>query len=68
MDKKEYLNELLLVSRIIYSLLNMANHMKVEAHFQAPKRTTLNSPYPIMHINLNKKYTTIYNYFEFLCI
>lgn len=30
------LNELLFVSRIIYSPLNKANHMKVEAHMAPP--------------------------------
>jgi hypothetical protein len=30
------MDELLLVSRIIYPLLNKANHMKVEAHMAPP--------------------------------
>jgi hypothetical protein len=32
----EYLNEILLVSRIIYCLLNRVDHMKVEAHLAPP--------------------------------
>ena len=40
------MNELLLISRIIYPLLNKANHIKVEAHIPPPPspHITLNSP------------------------
>jgi hypothetical protein len=50
-----YLIELLSVSRIVeYSLLNRANHVKVEAHMAPPPpHITLNSPYP-MHVLGNK--------------
>jgi hypothetical protein len=47
------LNELLLVSRIIYSLLNKVNHVKVEYHMAPPPHTlhiTLNSPIPNLSI------------------
>jgi hypothetical protein len=36
---------LLLVSRIIYSLLNRANHVKVEAHLAPPPLTSLSIPH-----------------------
>jgi len=40
--------ELLLVSRIVHSLLNRGNHMKVEALIMPPPLTSLSiSPYPI---------------------
>ena len=41
------MNDLLLFSRIIYPLLNKANHVKVEAHMVPPTaHITLNSPIP----------------------
>jgi hypothetical protein len=51
------MNELLLVSRIIYSLLNKANHVKVEAHMAPPlPLTSLSIPqYPIYKIENNRK-------------
>jgi hypothetical protein len=51
------MNELLLVSRIIYPLLNKANHMKVEAHMAPPlPLTSLSIPqYPIYKIENNRK-------------
>jgi len=39
------MNELLLVSRIIYSLLNRANHVKVEAHLAPPSLASLSIPH-----------------------
>ena len=48
MTKDEYLNELLFILRINYSLLNMTNHVKVEALLAPPpSHITLISPYPI---------------------
>jgi hypothetical protein len=51
------MNELLLVSRIIYSLLNKANHVKVEAHMHpSPPLTSLSiSHYPIYKIENKQK-------------
>jgi hypothetical protein len=50
------MNELILVSRIIYPLLNKANHMKVEAHMAPPlPLTSLSIPqYPIYKIENNQ--------------
>jgi hypothetical protein len=44
-------NDFLLVSKIIYSLLNKANHVKVEAHMAPlpptpPPHISVNSPIP----------------------
>ena len=44
-NKVEYLNAILFGLRILYSLLNMANDVKVEAH--PSPHITLNSPYQI---------------------
>ena len=64
------MNELLFILRIIYCLLSMTNHMKVESLSPSPPHITLNSPttqsiyYKIienniilifMHINYKKK-------------
>jgi hypothetical protein len=51
------MNELLLVSRIIYPLLNKANHLKVESHIAPPlPLTSLSIPqYPIYKIENNRK-------------
>jgi hypothetical protein len=51
------MNELLLVSRIIYPLLNKANHVKVEAHMSPPlPLTSLSFPqYPMYKIENNRK-------------
>ena len=54
------MNELLLVSGIIYYLLKKANHMKVEAHMAPPlPLTSLSIPqYPIYKIeNKQKKHS-----------
>jgi hypothetical protein len=40
------MNELLLVLRIIYSLLNKANHVKVEAHMAPPPPPSQSSQFP----------------------
>ena len=49
------MNELLLVSRIVYPLMNKENHMKVEAHMAPPlPLTSLSIPqYPIYKIENN---------------
>ena len=45
------LNELLLVSRLIYSILSRANHMKVEAHMSHPvPLTSLSTSRPILNL------------------
>jgi hypothetical protein len=51
------MNQLLLVSRIIYSLLNKANHVKVEAHMAPPLPLTSLSvtQYPIYKIENKRK-------------
>ena len=51
------MNELLLVSRIIYPLLNKANHVKVESHMAPPlSLTSLSiSQYSIYKIENNRK-------------
>jgi hypothetical protein len=41
----EYLNEILLVSRIIFSLLNGANHVKIEDNSRFPPPTSLSIPH-----------------------
>jgi hypothetical protein len=50
------MNEILLVSRIIYPLLNKAKHVKVEAHMAPPlPLTSLSIPqYPIYKIENNR--------------
>ena len=48
MTKYDYMNEILFVLRINYYLLNMTNHVKVEALLDPPpSHITLISPYPI---------------------
>ena len=52
------MNEILLVSRIIYPLMNKANHVKVQAHMDPPlPLTSLSiSQYPIYKIeNIRKQ-------------
>jgi hypothetical protein len=51
------MNELLLVSRIIYPLLKNSNHVKVEFHMAPPlPLTSLSIPqYPIYKIENNQK-------------
>ena len=51
------MNEILLVSRIIYPLLNKANHVNLEAHMAPPlPLTSLSIPqYPIYKIENNRK-------------
>jgi hypothetical protein len=52
------MKELLLVSRIIYPLLNKANHVKVEAHMAPPLPLTslsIDPQYPIYKIENNRK-------------
>jgi hypothetical protein len=51
------MNELLLVLGIIYSLMNKANHVKVEAHMDSPiPLTSLSIPqFPIYKIENNQK-------------
>jgi hypothetical protein len=51
------MNVILLVSRIIYPLLNKANHVKVESHIAPPLLlTSLSIPqYPIYKIENNQK-------------
>jgi hypothetical protein len=52
------MKELLLVSRIIYPLLNKANHMKVEAHISSPLPLTslsIDPQNPIYKIENNRK-------------
>jgi hypothetical protein len=50
------MNELLLVSRMIFPLLNKANHLKVESHMAPPlPLTSLSIPqYPIYKIENNQ--------------
>ena len=50
------MNEILLVSRIIYPLLNKANHVNVEAHMAPPLHLTslsIDHQYPIYKIENN---------------
>jgi hypothetical protein len=52
------MKELLLVSRIIYPLLNKANHVKVEAHMAPPLPLTslsIDPQNPIYKIENNRK-------------
>ena len=61
--KSKYLNELLLVSRISYSLLNRANHMKVEAHMAPPPTppSSHHSQFPtpnLSTVKINESYIT----------
>jgi hypothetical protein len=52
------MKELLLVSRIIYPLLNKANKVKVEAHMPPPLPLTslsIDPQYPIYKIENNRK-------------
>ena len=52
------MNELILVSRIIYPLLNKANHVKVEAHMSPPlplSSLSIDPQCPIYNIENNRK-------------
>ena len=51
--KSKFLNGLLLVSRISYSILNRANHMKVESHM-APPSHSHHSQFPTPNLSTVK--------------
>ena len=58
--KSKYLNELLFVSRIYYSLLNRANHVKLEAHMDPPPPSH-HSRFPTQNLStvkINESYIT----------